>query len=289
MIQFNREYRLQIGDAQAGDGFVITDLEVKFHIKKVVNNKDEDDKCKLFIYNLSEDKLALLEVDYPVAIFSCGYQGNVLQIFQGDVIEVKTEKKGPDRVTRIEVSPNYTELNHKLMSDIVPENGTVEDAIEVIRRNTSLKRGTYKGSQLDDRIVYGYPLVGNPRQMLDQVCEVYKLDWRIEGKALFINSVDTVDTNIKEQAPVVSETTGLIDAPYFFTGNESKSKDDSDKRSGVRFKALINPSVVPGSLVKVEYKGEENYYRVDEVQYRGDFRGNSWEMECLCYTRRRQA
>jgi len=208
-----------------------------------------------------------------------------VEIFRGDITTEETQKRGTDRVTRVTASPRYTDLNHILMSELIPDGGTVEDGIEKIRKQTSIAKGVYKGEQLSQIITYGYPLVGTPRQMLDQVCNAYKLDWKIEGDALYINAVDTVDTEIKNLAPVISAKTGLLDAPYQFKGSEGQSKDDPAKRKGLRFKALINPTVVPGSLVKVVHKNIDAFYRVDEVTYKGDYRGNSWEMECVCYTR----
>jgi len=285
MIQFNRNYELRIGDAESGEGVLIKDLQIKFTIKKVVNNNKKTDECSVDIVNLSDEHLALIQVEYPVLALSCGYDGNLVEIFRGDITTEETQKRGTDRVTRITASPRYTDLNHILMSELIPDGGTVEDGIEKIRKQTSIAKGVYKGEQLSQIITYGYPLVGTPRQMLDQVCNAYKLDWKIEGDALYINAVDTVDTEIKNLAPVISAKTGLLDAPYQFKGSEGQSKDDPAKRKGLRFKALINPTVVPGSLVKVVHKDTDSFYRVDEVTYKGDYRGNSWEMECVCYTR----
>jgi hypothetical protein len=288
MLQFDRNYRLVIGDSETQEGFAIEDLQVRFNIKKFSNNSENADSCSIDIFNLSPEKLALLQVDFPVATFSCGYNGNTIEIFRGQVVPTKTFKSGADRITRIDIKPMFTDLNHKLMSEIVPENGTVEDAIEKIRTNTKLKRGSYSGQSLKENIIYGYPLVGTPRQMIDQVCEVYGLEWRIESDSLIITQGDSVVSEVKETAPVISQTTGMLEEPDYFNGSDAKSEKDKRKRSGVRFKALINPNVVPSSLVKVEYKGKEDFYKVEEVKYSGDYRGNNWYMECICFSRQKE-
>jgi len=289
MIQFNRRYRLVISGGGTDGGWEIEDLQIRFQIKKYVNNKDNADTCAIDIFNLSEDKLALLQQDFPVATFSCGYDDEPTQVFRGEVIPVKTFKSGPDRITRIDIKPLYSSLNHTLMSALVPDGGSAENAIDVVRREVEgLKKGSYSGESLQETVVYGYPLVGTPRQMLDQICEVYNLEWRIESDSLYITQGDSVVSEVRASAPIISQTTGLVDRPEYFNGVDSKSKKDKQKRSGVRFKALINPQVVPGSLVKVEYKGKEDFYKVEEVKYSGDYRGNNWYMECICFSRQKE-
>lgn len=284
---FDRKYLLQIGDPESGNALSINDLQITFKVRKSVNNKEKVDKCSISIYNLSEESLTLLEESYTTAVFSCGYesQDNVVRLFFGEITEVDTKKSGTDRVTSLNITPSFSELTFQIMSALIPENGTVEDVIEVIRKETSLVKGTYKGSALTRPIIYGYPLSGTPKEMMDRVCDEYNLQWRIEGEALYINDALSVESEIKETAPVISPTTGLIDKPYPFTGSDRKSKNDDTKKSGIRFKALINPKVVPGTIVRVDYSGESNFYRVEEVDFAGDFRGDNWYMDCICSKR----
>ena len=282
---FNRGYLLQIGDTESGQGLAINELQVSFSVKKSVDNKENQDTCKVSITNLSEESLTHTETAFSVASLYCGYEGELVRLFYGQVSQSSTVKKGTDRVTTIEITPYVTELKHRIISSLVPENGTVLDVIETIRRNTSISKGVYKGNNLDSIIVYGYPLSGTPHSMLDQVCRDYGLQWKIEGEALFINDYDSVETSIKERAPVISPTSGLVDKPYFFSGSESKSEKDITKKKGVKFTALLNPAVRPGVVVRVDYKEDSTYLRVEEVEYQGDFRGNSWYMNCTCSIR----
>lgn len=279
---FDRKYSLQIGDYQSGDGISIDNLQVRFRVRKSVNNKTKIDRCSVSVYNLSKESIAFLETDYPVAILSVGYRGDVVRLFYGEVVSVETTKNGTDRITKLSITPAYSELTYKIMSEIVPENGSVEDAIEVIRKQTSLAKGVYKGNRLSTKIIYGYPLSGTPKEMLNQVCDAYNLQWKIEGQALYINDSDSVEVSSRELAPVISPQTGLIDVPYYFTGVSKKSSKDDTKKAGVRFTALINPNVVPGGIVRVDYQGNSEYFRVEEMEFTGDFRGNSWNMTCVC-------
>jgi|SRR5690554_1492887 len=282
---FDRKYSLQIGDYQTGDGLLINDLQIQFRVRKSVNNKRKVDKCSISIYNLSDESIAYLETEYPVAILSCGYGSEIVRLFYGEVTEVETRKQGTDRVTTIDVTPSFSELTFQVMSELVPENGTVEDVIEIIRKQTSLSKGVYKGANLKTKIIYGYPLSGTPKEMLDLVAEEYRLQWKIEGDALYINDSDSVEIEAKELAPVIKESSGLLERPYFYTGSSRKSSKDDEKKDGVKFRALINPNIVPGSIVKLEYKNTADFYRVEEVEFQGSYREQPWYMECLCSKR----
>jgi hypothetical protein len=282
---FDRKYLLQIGDTALGKGLNIDELQVTFSVKKTINNKDTPDTCSITITNLSEESIVLTETDFSVTSLYCGYQGQLIRLFYGQTRETATTKKGTDRVTKIEISPYATELTHQIISKIIPENGTVRDVIEVIRRSTPIARGVYNGDNLDSVLVYGYPLSGTPKSMLDQVCHDYELQWRIDGESLYINDSNSVENSSEDLAVVISPETGLIDKPYFFSGSDTKSKDDEKAKKGVRFTALLNPNVRPGSLVKIKYKGVQTYVKIEEVEYKGDFRGDSWYIHCTCSLR----
>lgn len=282
---FNREYLLQIGDYETGDGLSINDLQVTFKIKKSVDNKKKVDRCSVVVYNLSDESLSFLETEYPVAILSCGYTDNLVRLFHGEVTDVETTKKGTDRITRIDISPAFTEITYTILSELVPEGGVIQDAIEAVRRTTTLAKGVYKGSGLSAKVIYGYPLTGTPKQMLDQICDSYNLQWKIEGQALYINDSDSVEVSSKELAPVISVETGLIDRPYFYTGSGKKAKKDKEKKVGVKFTALLNPNILPGSIIRVDYLDSSDYYRVEEVEFSGDYRGSNWSMVCTCSIR----
>lgn len=284
---FDRKYLLQIGDANTGKGLSINDLQLTFKVRKSANNKKKIDRCSISVYNLSEESLAFLETDYPVAVFSCGYRSSddLVRLFYGEVTEVDTKKQGTDRITTLDIVPAFSDLTFKIMSGLVPEGGTVEDVIEKIRKETKLSRGVYKGANLKTPVVYGYPLSGTPSEMINRVCEHYNLEWKIEGESLFINDTNSVESEVKAQAPVISPKTGLIDRPYYTTGSSKKSSEDKDKKDGAKFKALLNPNILPGRIVRIDYEDQSEYYRVEEVEFTGDFRGSDWYMDCLCSKR----
>lgn len=278
MYLFNREYELQIGDATTGKAITINDLQVQFRIKKSANNATKADEAEIHIFNLAKEHRAALHTPNAVCVLSVGYGGAIARLFVGNISAVKTDRQGSDRITKFKVSNSFVEGSQALMSKIIPANATVGDAIESVRKHMGLAKGTYTGVGIKTKIVYGYPLTGTPKQLLDEISDVYGIEWKIENGVLFINDGNTVSTPSQDQAVVISELTGLLEQPYFYKGKEGKNTTVE----GIEFTALLNPQVSPGQLVKVSFQGVSDFYKVDKVFYKGDYRGKDWNMKCIC-------
>ncbi|MNL75469.1 hypothetical protein D3C87_2012800 [compost metagenome] len=75
---------------------------------------------------------------------------------------------------------------------------------------------------------------------------------------------------------VISRSSGLIDLPYFVQGDVRRKKDDKAKKAGVQVKILLNPEIVPGSIVKIEDENFNGFYKVSSLRSYGEWRGNDW-------------
>jgi hypothetical protein len=126
-IQYNRSYKLVIGDARTKEALEITDLQVSFDISKSSDNSKKTNSASIEVNNLSNDSLSILETDYPAALFYAGYNGNLKLLFAGQVTNVSTRKSGTDRSTQLLMGTGYTELNHSTISKIVPPGKTVRE------------------------------------------------------------------------------------------------------------------------------------------------------------------
>lgn len=284
--QYDRVYELIIGDYKANKGFVITDLEVSFNIKKTSSNTNHPDSCEIKIYNLSRDTLKYFESEYISAKFSAGYRLiGAKYLFSGQVTYIHTKKQGTDRVTEIRLGAEYVGLNHTNISTSVPPGRIVKDVIEKVRINIpGVSKGVYSGQRINSQISNGYPMSGSPRQILDQIARAYEIEWRIDNSVLYVNDMAGVIDINTTSAPLISKTTGLIDSPYYSSGDKKKKKLDPVKKVGIEFTCLLNASIKPGSWVKVEDESINGFYKVDSVHHTGDFRGQSWYSKVFCST-----
>lgn len=282
MLQRNRAYELIIGNYQTGDGLLINNLQVTFDISKSSSNKDKTNSASIEIYNLSDESLKLIDNDYPAASFSAGYvdTGGIKRLFSGQVNSVTTRKSGTDRVTQITMGSGYVELNHDVMSSLVAPGRTVKDVAEEIRKALpNASRGVYNGTNLNNQIIYGYPLMGTPKEMLDELSEKYQIDWQLEDDVLYVHDSDRANNENFEEAYVVSKYTGLIENAYRVTGDRRRSKKDEIKKQSTQWKMLLNPDIQAGDIVKLEDTLLTGWYRVDDLRHTGSFRGNEWFTE----------
>lgn len=282
ILQRNRQYELIIGDYQNGDGLLINNLQVTFDISKSSDNKNKTNSASIEIYNLSDESLKILETDYPAAVFSAGYvdTGGVQRLFAGQVNNVATRKQGADRVTQITMGSGYTELNHQMLNQLVAPGRTVRDVIEELRASIpNVSRGVYNGTNFNNQLIYGYPLQGTPKQMLNEIGEKYRLEWQIEDDVLYVHDRDRGNRENFDEAYVISKYTGLIDNAYRVETNPRKTLKDKAKQQGVQWKMLLNPRIQAGDVVKLEDTFIVGWYKVDDIRHSGGWRDSNWITE----------
>lgn len=278
----NRQYELIIGDYQNGNGLLINNLQVSFDISKTSSNKNKTNSASIEVYNLSNESLKVLDTDYPVAVFSAGYvdTGGAKRIFSGQVTNISTRKSGTDRITQLQIGTAYTELNHEILSSLTAPGRTVQDVAEDIRKAIpGVSRGVYNGTNLTNQIIYGYPLMGTPREMLDELSEKYALDWQVDEDVLYIHNKDRANTENFAEAYVVSKYTGLVDNAYRASGDKRRSKKDEVKKQSVQWKMMLTPDLFAGDIVRLEDTLIIGWYKVTDIRHYGGWRDTPWYTE----------
>lgn len=284
MYQVNRAYNLQIGNKE--DGLLIHDLQVTFDISKSSDNTEKTNSASIEIYNLSPESLKLIDVDFPYAVFNAGYlglnnEGSLKRLFAGEITHISTRRSGADRVTQILMGDGYVDLNHSTISKMVGPGRSVKDAIEDIRKTIpNVSRGVYNGTNINSKIIYGYPLQGTPKDMLDEIARKYNVEWQLDDGVLYAHDKTRANTENFEQAYVISKYTGLIENAYRVSGDIRRSEADEVKKQGVQWTQLLNPDLIPGSIVKLEDTFITGWYKLTEVRHSGGYRDTDWITEC---------
>lgn len=283
LVQKDRIYELKIGDASTGNGLLINNaLQISFDVSKSSSNKDRTNSATIEIYNLSDDSLKLIDVDYPFASLSVGYrQIGLKQIISGQVTDVTTRKSGTDRITQITIGSSYTKLNHELISKTLPP-GKARDAFEELAKQIGVSRTVFNSVNLNSPIINGYPLSGTKREMLDELSEKYSVDWQIDDDTLYVHDSDRGNSEKFELAYVVSKYTGLIENAYRASGDVRRSEKDKVKKPSAQFKMLLNPDIVAGSILKLDDTLIKGWVKVDSLRHTGSWRGSDWYTEVQC-------
>lgn len=282
-LQRNRVYELIVGDSKTTEAFVVeNDLQITFDISKSTDNKKKTNSAAIEVYNLNPDQIKLLDTDYPAAVLSVGYldSGNKKRIFAGQVNHVSTRKSGTDVIVQLQIGSGYTDLNHDVLNEIVPPGSTVREVAETLRKALpGVSRGVYNGTNLNNEILYGYPLMGSPKEMLDELGDKYGLDWQVDDDVLYVKNNDRANNENFNEAYVISAYTGLIENAYRVAGDRKKSKKDKAKKPGIQMKILLNPDIVAGDIIRLEDTFITGWFRVDSLRHSGSWRGSNWVTE----------
>lgn len=281
LIQRNRQYRLVIGDYNTGEALEITDLQVTFDISKSPDNKKRTNSASIECYNLSEEHLKLLDTDYPAAVFEAGYldTGGPKRLFAGQVTHVSTRKSGTDRITQVTMGSGYTNLNHQLLSEFVPEGQNAKVVVQKFIRAIGADRGVISGTNLNNPIIGGYPLSGTPKDMMDEFCEKYSCEWQLDDGVVYVHDKGRPNNENFEQAYVISKYTGLIETPYRVSGDRQRSKKDKVKKPGIQMKILLNPNIRAGDIIYLEDTLITGWLKVESLRHSGGWRSPSWYTE----------
>lgn len=278
IYQKDRQYSLVVG--KDGKGFELTTHDISFSVTKNSDNKKKQNKAKIDIFNLSEKLQSYLETPFIEVVLSVGYADiGMLRLFSGQATIVGTRKSGADTITEIQIDSLYTELNHKTVSKTAPPGSSIKTVIESLSKEIpDVKSVIFTGTNINKSFVDGYPMVGSPRQILDEISEAFEIEWQVDDGTLYVEDRGVSYTKNLNTAYVISETTGMIERPYFDNIEKQRGKGDKLKkaRKGVIVKILLNPAIKAGSTIKIEYGEFTGFYKVESVKHSGDMASDTW-------------
>lgn len=284
----NRGYKLVIGDYKndPNNATLIDNLQVTFEISKSISNKKHTNSATIEVYNLPKDVIALLDTEFIAADFSAGYYNTeIKRLFAGQVTNVATRKDRTDVVTQIKMGEGYSDLNYINLNKFVAPGKTCKDVYEEIRKNIpDVNRGVYSGMNINNPVIDGYPMSGNPKAELNKICQATDTDWSINNGILYVGDKDKGWMTDKNQALLISPETGLINYAYKVPASGSMKKQDPAKVAGVQFKANLNADLIPGAIVKIvqDDKAIDGFYIINSVRFTGSWLNGDWVADVRC-------
>lgn len=292
--QLKRVYELIIGDPDNNKGLRIIGnededegLEIGFSIEKNLDNKENSNNSTIDITNLSEDSIEYIQKDSLAIILKVGYRGTTLNtLFQGLISEVDTKSRDSrqDRVTSLKCVPADNLTYQSNISKTFPPDTTPRQIITyLVGQSQTITRASFNSDNIDNPFPFGYSIEGSVKSVLNELARDFDFTYRIDGKRLSISDNNKYQSpNSAQKAVKLTPTTGLLGVPTYSTDDGKKVDNAADKKKGVKFRALINPLIQPGSAVSLEGSAIEGIFRVNSAKYTGNWRGNRWEVECFC-------
>lgn len=293
IIQYNRTYELIIGQVNSSKGLqIIGDeknnlgLQISFRVKKHIDNKEKSNEASIVLYNLSEDSINYIQRPDTAVILKVGYNGANKSLFTGIVKEVDTDDRAgsTDRKTTLRCLPADPLVYKPNISKTFPANTSPRTIINyLVDQSPTLSRASFNSDVIDTKFPFGYTIEGNVRSILTDLSRDFNFQYRIDGQRIYVNDPDKFQSpNSVSRAFVISPETGLINVPVYASADGKTTKDDKDRKDGVKFKSLINALLVPGSAVSIKDTSIVGVYRLNAVEYSGDWRGSKWQATCWC-------
>lgn len=317
MPLFNREYRLEIGRPLlaasevfgTGSGLVstqtarqidskksllITDHRITFYAKKT--NSASLNEYELTIYNVStdiEDYLSASRADEVFVQLDAGYTGNLNTVIFGSVQSIEAKFEGIERWIKLTISDGYSFIKEAYTNRTfkLARSGDSNTQSETPKRTYS----TYQ--QVVDEIIeqdlrlpvgivepIPFPLPrtlsfsGPTYSVLRLIAEELGYQVSIQNFAVnFTKKRGTTLTQVKN----ITRDSSLVGSPTPLDNSSGVlSNNDNAAKVGVKFKILLDGSVIPDTIMRLDTNKYFGLYKVVKVSHEGDSRGQKWYSNC---------
>ncbi len=273
---YGRRYRV-IVDLGGGEAFDVSNLRCEFEIHKSLYLKMQT--SKLTIWNLSpENENKLIESGQRI-IIEAGYNGEFYgKIFEGNIIQpLRYKERGVDyKLTLISM-----DSDRFVSSAIIGVSEVAKQSRRQVIKDIASKASipSQIGNVVNSNFVYprGKIMFGKASTYLEQIAKSEKSRYyNDDGKVNIIDAGTIEEGFIFDLGP----KTGLVGSPV-------------QNEYGVNCECLLNPMIRLNSLFHLDnsrIKGKEyqygtpvrsldteGIYRVIEIEYIGDTRGNDWK------------
>lgn len=278
-VQFKRKYRIIVSDDN-GNGINVSDLSVVFECHKTVMLDNSYSIIRIF--NLSaETESKMIQYATHVTI-EAGYEGLYGLIFEGDIIQgVRYKQDATDFVLEL-VALDGDRLQSSAFNSLSIIRGqTKREYVETVTSGFGATVKLPKNLSIDGRrYPRGKSVFSSTRDVLQKFArDENTLMYFDEGSLVLAKLSDLPDGEIVK----LDYSSGLVSVPM-------------QTSSQITFKALLNPRIKLNSLVQIDntlikeqmysdgadvYKLDvDGVYRVIELDFSGETRGNDWYVTC---------
>ena len=244
-------------------GLSWSELSIEFAVEH--SSGRTPNKCEVTIYNLSDFSVGFLEQTPGLTLqLLAGYKtiGPSL-LFSGWVRprDVRTAWTGADRLTTISSEDSGPNLAWQDADFSEGYQGRVSRSKILLDIAASMGLGVrYIDPKVTDPVWLGPAFVGSARRALDQVLDGSGARWTIQNGQLVVLKGENT---LPDEAVLLSAETGLVGDP-----------ERTDK--GLNIVSLLQPSIVPGSIVSIASKAASGFYKAVKVSHAGAIRGNEF-------------
>ncbi len=255
---------------QSANGIVITDLQVKFNVKRDLSKHPHS--CDVEITNLAEATRSALE-QKPLSIeLYAGYSGVNRLLFAGDVIFARSKQEGPNWTTMLQVADGSRATKHARVKRSYGANTSVKTVIRDVLKSMGqdMPANLVSSRDLDAQFANGVVALGPARDELTRLLAPYGYSWSFQNNKVQILH----DTESRTDVLQINEDMGMIGTPAF--GQPSKS----GKLPHMTIEMLLFPELRPGGRILLQsvavHGGKPTMFKLKSVKHDGDNEGSEW-------------
>ncbi len=234
--------------------------------------KPEPNKCDLVVYNLSPDhRQSLTKAKRPTVTVAAGYKGQITQIFYGQALHVRHERRGADITTTVSTTDAgdkaQTARVHKSFKEGTKPGEVLKELTKALGvkvgnlNETVRKLNAGKGASI---YLSGCVLDGHAPEYLTSLCRSAGLEWSVQDGTLQVLNLGTA---LAARAIVLDES-NLIGTPSITSKNV------------VEFVTFIQQDISPGRQVQIKHPFVDVTARIESVNYTFDTYADDWYAEC---------
>jgi len=252
-----------------------SDLRVSFVVEKTLESKENE--ADIEVYNISRDSYRLLQQiteTYSVQL-SIGYGESSHSLFLGNIEKSSYHREKADWILNIKGKDGQEVLQDTIINKSYREEFDLKSVlIDMISSTDILSKDAFKDAKkwINEKLTSvkktqnGLSISGRLVNEINKLLSEFDASLSIQDeKAQIIYN----NSNTNNDIVLLNPSTGLLGSPI-----------DKGKEEGIEFRCLLIPIIKPGSLVKIQSKTINDYYRVDKIIYKGDTYGNDWECRC---------
>lgn len=257
------------------------DFQIDFNIiKGTVGNKTTPNESSISIYGIKKDaRNRLYEEGSRTVLLYAGYRDPVL-LFSGDVSEVINEKQGDEIITSIYADDGGEIYTQSDINKSYPAGVTLDTMI-----NDLTKSMNAQGYNVQDipSVTYnsGKTISGASRDELQKLCNSYGLNWSIQNGVIQIHKSSGYNGT---SVCLLNKESGLIGSPARVKKNKKTSNQSSGQvndtpsssdsglentENDVKVVSLLQPTLIPGSVVKIESIILSGYFKIKNITHTG--------------------
>lgn len=257
-LQFGRSCTLIVG--KNGSGLKITDLRMRFSIRK--SSDDQPNSAKIEIYNLNNENANQLLTEWVDIQLTAGYQGAERLIYSGQIRTATPRVDGTDRIITLDSGDGDREILRGFINKTLTKGCTADQVVNECQSAMFGVPSAYKDS-LPSKYTRGRVLSGRAADIMTKQVKQDGAQWSIQDGQMLVLKGDNVRPNA---VWLISQDTGMLGSP-------------EPTQDGLKVKTLLNPAYMIGGVAKIDSLIYDGGIRIESINHNGDTHGQEWSSE----------